>query len=75
MKPISMTVTSAPCDADDAPVLTQDDFDRARFRVAGRDVSRAEWQAAARAPDRIDPNRAAKSLLTGDERSPKMTIL
>jgi uncharacterized protein (DUF4415 family) len=48
MKQTSTTTTSATSEADDAPVLTQDDFDRARFRVAGREVSRAEWQAAAR---------------------------
>lgn len=34
---------------DDAPTLSQTDFDRARMRVAGKDVSRAEWQAAVRA--------------------------
>lgn len=33
----------------DAPPLTQADFDRARLRVAGKDASRAEWQAAVRA--------------------------
>jgi uncharacterized protein (DUF4415 family) len=36
-------------DLDAAPPITQADFDRARFRVADRDVSRAEWQAAAQA--------------------------
>ena len=49
MKQTSTTTMSATTDADDAPVLTQADFDRARFRLAGRDASRAEWQAAARA--------------------------
>jgi hypothetical protein len=29
---------------EDAPTLTQADFDRAHWRIAGRDVSRAEWQ-------------------------------
>jgi uncharacterized protein (DUF4415 family) len=34
--------------SDDAPKLTQADFDRARLKVAGKDVSRAEWQSAVR---------------------------
>ncbi len=34
---------------DDAPPLTQSDFDRARLRVSGQDVSYAEWQTAVRA--------------------------
>jgi len=34
--------------SDDAPKLTQADFDRAKLRVAGRDVNRAEWQVAVR---------------------------
>lgn len=34
--------------SDDAPTLTQADFDRAHLRVAGKDVSRAEWQSAVR---------------------------
>ncbi len=34
--------------SDDAPKLTQADFDRARLRVAGKDASRAEWQSAVR---------------------------
>ncbi|MDP2809413.1 MAG: BrnA antitoxin family protein [Rhodocyclaceae bacterium] len=34
---------------DDAPKLSQADFDRARYRMGLRDVSRAEWQAAVRA--------------------------
>jgi uncharacterized protein (DUF4415 family) len=34
--------------SDDAPKLTPADFERARPRIAGRDVSRAEWQAAVR---------------------------
>ena len=33
---------------DDAPTLTQADFDRARWRVGNREVSRAEWQALAK---------------------------
>jgi uncharacterized protein (DUF4415 family) len=35
--------------SDDAPKLTQADFDRARLRVGRKEVSRAEWQAAVRA--------------------------
>lgn len=33
---------------DEAPPLTQADFDRARFRIGARDVSPTEWQAAVR---------------------------
>lgn len=32
----------------DAPKLTQANFDNAKLRVAGRDVNRAEWQVAVR---------------------------
>ncbi|MDP1634217.1 MAG: BrnA antitoxin family protein [Gallionellaceae bacterium] len=46
MKPISTTKT--PATTDDAPKLTQGDFDKARFRVGMKDVSRADWQAAVR---------------------------
>jgi uncharacterized protein (DUF4415 family) len=35
--------------SDDAPKLTQADFDRARLRVGRKEASRAEWQAAVRA--------------------------
>jgi uncharacterized protein (DUF4415 family) len=38
-----------PATSDDAPKLTQADFDRARLRVAGKEVSRAEWQSSVRA--------------------------
>ncbi len=48
MKRTSTTKMSATSD-DDAPKLTQAHFDRARFRVGGRDVNRAEWQSAVRA--------------------------
>ena len=45
MKSVSTTKTPVVFEADDdAPPLTQDDFDRARFRVGARDVSRQEWQ-------------------------------
>jgi uncharacterized protein (DUF4415 family) len=45
MKPTSTTRTPAIPD-DDAPPFTQTDFDRARFRVGEKEVSRAEWQAS-----------------------------
>jgi uncharacterized protein (DUF4415 family) len=48
MKQTSSSKTPATSD-DDAPTLSQADFDRARLRVAGKDVGRAEWQAAVRA--------------------------
>jgi uncharacterized protein (DUF4415 family) len=48
MKPTSSTETPDIFD-DDAPPLTQADFDRARLRVGGQDASRAEWQTAVRA--------------------------
>jgi hypothetical protein len=38
-----------PVTSDDAPKLAQKDFDKARFRVGGKEASRAEWQAATRA--------------------------
>jgi hypothetical protein len=47
MKPTS--TTSTPATSDDAPPVTQTDFDRARFRVGGQDASRVEWQTAVRA--------------------------
>jgi uncharacterized protein (DUF4415 family) len=47
MKQTSSTET--PDTSDDAPKLTQADFERARLRIAGKDASRAEWQAAVRA--------------------------
>ncbi len=37
----------APC-SDEAPRLTQADFDRARFKVAGQGASKSEWQSAVR---------------------------
>jgi uncharacterized protein (DUF4415 family) len=40
--------TKTPVISDDAPKLTQADFERARLRVAGKEASRAEWQAAVR---------------------------
>lgn len=47
MKPISTTKMLATID--DAPKLTQGDFEKARFRIGMKDVSRADWQAAVRA--------------------------
>ena len=47
MKPTS--TTAMPAISDDAPRLTQADFDRARFRLGDRTVSRTEWQTAVRA--------------------------
>lgn len=41
--------TRTPATSDDAPKLSQKDLDKARFRVGGKDVTRAEWQAATRA--------------------------
>ncbi len=48
MKRTSTSRMSATSD-DDAPKLTQAHFERAKFRVGGRDVNRAEWQSAVRA--------------------------
>lgn len=48
MKRTSSTKMPAISDVD-APKLTQADFDRARMRVGGREVTRAEWQTAVRA--------------------------
>ncbi len=45
MKRISTSKTSPA--SDEAPKITQADFDRAEYRVAGKRVSKAEWQAAA----------------------------
>ncbi len=47
MKPTS--TTSTPATSDDAPPVTQADFDRARFHVGGQGASRVEWQTAVRA--------------------------
>ena len=44
------SITKTPLTSDDdAPKLTQADFDGAKLRVAGRDVNRAESQLAAHA--------------------------
>jgi uncharacterized protein (DUF4415 family) len=43
------SITKMPDISDDAPKLTQADFDRARLRVGRKEASRAEWQAAVRA--------------------------
>jgi len=47
MKRTSTSKTSAR--SDDPPKLTQANFDRAEYRVAGKKVSKAKWQEAARA--------------------------
>ena len=47
MNPISTIKT--PVITDDAPKLTQSDFDKARFRVGMKDVNRADWEVAVRA--------------------------
>lgn len=44
MKQTSTTVTLDI--SDEAPQLTQADFDRARFQLGGLTVGRAEWQTA-----------------------------
>ena len=44
MKRISSIKT--PAISDDAPRVTQADFDRAEYRVAGKKVTKAQWQAA-----------------------------
>jgi uncharacterized protein (DUF4415 family) len=38
-----------PATSDDAPRLTQADFDRAKFRIAGQEASKPEWQSSVRA--------------------------
>ncbi len=43
------STTKMPDTSDDAPRLTQADFDRACFRIGPKDISRAEWQVAVRA--------------------------
>jgi uncharacterized protein (DUF4415 family) len=53
MKRISSTKTQAI--SDEAPKLSQKDFERAQFRVGGKDVGRAGWQAAVRA--RVEKKR------------------
>lgn len=47
MKQTSTTKTSVI--SDDAPKLTSAHFAQANFRVAGKNVSRAQWQAAVQA--------------------------
>ncbi len=44
MKPISTTETVD--DLDEYPEITQTDFDRATFRVAGKSVDKKIWQEA-----------------------------
>ncbi len=49
MKRTSTTKTSAPIDPDEAPPLTRDFFKNGEYLVAGKKVTKAEWQIAARA--------------------------
>jgi len=46
MKQTSSTVM--PGTSDEAPRLTQADFDRAKFKVSGQEASKSEWQSAVR---------------------------
>jgi uncharacterized protein (DUF4415 family) len=46
MKLTSTTVM--PDTSDEAPRLTQADFDRAKFKVSGLEASKSEWQSAVR---------------------------
>ncbi len=43
------STTKTPAASDDAPKLTQADFNRATFRVAGKNATKAQWQTAVRA--------------------------
>lgn len=43
------STTKGLVDADDAPRLKASDFDRARFMVAGKRVTEAQWREAAKA--------------------------
>ena len=47
MKPIS--TTAMPDISDNAPKLSQADFDRATFKVAAKLATKPEWQTAVRA--------------------------
>ena len=49
MKRTSTTKSSPPIDLDEAPPLTREFFKNAKYRVAGKEVPKAEWQIAARA--------------------------
>jgi uncharacterized protein (DUF4415 family) len=48
MKQTSTTKTSATSE-DEAPALSQANFDRASFRIGKQELSRSEWQTAVRA--------------------------
>ncbi len=43
------TKTAMPDISDDAPHLTQADFDRANFKLGGKPATKPEWQTAVRA--------------------------
>jgi uncharacterized protein (DUF4415 family) len=49
------STTKTPAISDDAPKLSQKDFDQAKFRLCGKDIGRAGWQAAVRA--RVEKKR------------------
>ena len=49
MKRTSTTKTSEAIDPDEAPPLTREFWKNAEYRVAGKKVTKAEWQKAARA--------------------------
>lgn len=49
MKRTSTLKTSPPVDPDAAPPFTREFFKNAKYRVVGKEVSKAEWQKAARA--------------------------
>ena len=49
MKRTTTLKAPATVDSDEAPPLTREFFKNATYRVAGKKVSKAEWQKAARA--------------------------
>ena len=49
MKRTSNTKTSEAIDPDEAPPLTREFWKNAEYRVAGKKVTKAEWQKSARA--------------------------
>ena len=49
MKRTSTLKTSAAIDPDEVPPLTREFFKNATYKVAGKEVPKAEWQQAARA--------------------------
>lgn len=47
------TSIETPDTSDEAPRLTPADFERVQLRIAGKEASRAEWQAAVRARGKV----------------------